>query len=114
MACFTSYFEGIHKMEGASGVPLAVAHVRRFMPPPVPSNGELGEAELVPEDLAPEGCRSGAGAGAGCGGRGATGGAVAGGGCGGAGSRACGTYQDCASSPRWPQQCQRQGLNGFC
>ncbi len=30
MASFTSYFEGIHKMEGASGVPLAVAHVRRF------------------------------------------------------------------------------------
>ncbi len=66
MACFTSYFKGIHKMEGASSVPLAVAHVRRFRsllpaPPPAPSDGELGEAEpvsavvTVPEDLAPEG-----------------------------------------------------------
>ena len=47
-------------MEGASGVPLAVAHVRRFrslLPtqPHAPSDGELGEAEPVPEDLAPEG-----------------------------------------------------------
>ena len=36
MTCFTSYYEGILKMEGASGLPLAVAFTRSFNTVPLP------------------------------------------------------------------------------
>ena len=55
MTCFTSYYEGILKMEGASGLPLAVAFTRSFnavpLPPvPVAAGGSVGEQEDGTED----------------------------------------------------------------
>ena len=55
MSCFTSYYEGILKMEGASGLPLAVAFRRSFNgvpPPPLPdaTGGAVGEEEEGTED----------------------------------------------------------------
>ena len=57
MTCFTSYYEGILKMEGASGLPLAVAFTRSFNavpPPPVPdaAGGSVSEEEEGTEDAA--------------------------------------------------------------
>ncbi len=59
MTCFTSYYEGIFKMKGASDLPLAFAYRRSFNafpPPPLPdaADGIVGEEEKTADEPAAE------------------------------------------------------------